>query len=538
MKQTVLAVLVCLLGLPVGLLAQARNELRFYLHSDPRTFDPLLVTDESSDTISFLTTGRLVCMNRETQALEPELATSWKTSRDGRTITFKLRDRVFYSDGSRFDAQDVAATIKRMMDPNTHSPFADIFGAGTLTAKVVSPLEVEIISSVPVAGFDRIFDQIAIVSSRSPLKEKASLGPYFIADYKPGSFIYLKRNPNYWKKDSAGRQLPYIDGIRLEIQANRDIEALHFLRGEIDLINSLDPEHYDQIAQSAPATVHDAGPSLDSEQIWFNQVANAPIPPYKRAWFRSTNFRRAIAFAINKQDLARVAFGSHAQPAVGPVSPANKFWFNRNLPPAKYDVNAAMKLLQQDRFRLEGGTLRDAGGNPVEFSIITNAGNKYRERMATMIQQDLSKIGIKVNVVTLDFPSLIERITETFNYEAALLGNINAGLDPNEVMNMWLSSGESHQWNPREKSPETPWEAEIDKLMKAQSISTNPAQRKKYFDRVQEIVVQQEPFIYLVNRDALSAISPSVIGAHPVVLRPETFWNIEHLRLSANARGK
>ncbi len=538
MNRIVPAVLVCLLVLPLGLLAQARDVLRFYLHSDPTTFDPLLVTDESSDTISFLTTGRLVCMNRETQVLEPELATSWKTSHDGRTITFKLRDHVFYSDGSRFDAEDVAATIKRMMDPNTHSPFADIFGAGTLTAKVVSSLEVKIISSVPVAGFDRIFDQIAIVSSRSPLKEKAALGPFFIADYKPGSFVYLKRNPNYWKKDSAGRHLPYLDGIRLEIQENRDIEALHFLRSEIDLINSLDPEHYDQIARSAPASVHDAGPSLDSEQMWFNQVANAPIPPYKRAWFRSTNFRRAIAFAINKQDLARIVFGSHAQPAVGPVSPANKFWFNRNLPPVKYDVNAAMKLLQQDGVRLEGGTLRDAGGNAVEFSIITNAGNKYRERMATMIQQDLSKIGIKVNVVTLDFPSLIERITEKFNYEAVLLGNINAGLDPNEVMNMWLSSGESHQWNPREKSPKTPWEAEIDKLMKAQSVSTNPAQRKKYFDRVQEIVVQQEPFIYLVNRDALSAISPSVIGAHPVVLRPETFWNIEYLRLGENAREK
>jgi len=538
MKRTALAVLVCLFALPFGLLAQTRNELRFYLHSEPRTFDPLLVTDESSDTIAYLTTGRLVHVNRATQALEPELATAWKVSRDGRVIMFKLRDRVFYSDGSRFDAQDVAATIKRMMDPNTHSPFADIFGAGTLTAKVVSPLEVKIISSVPVANFDRIFDQIAIVSSRSPLKERAALGPFFIADYKPGSFVYLKRNPNYWKKDDAGRQLPYLDGIRLEIQSNRDIEALHFLRGEIDLINSLDSEHYDQIAQRAPGSVHDAGPSLDSEQMWFNQVANAPIPPYKRTWFRSTNFRRAIAFAINKQDLARVAFGSYAQPAVGPISPANKFWFNRNLPPAKYDVAAALKLLRQDRFRLEGGTLRDADGNSVEFSIITNAGNKYRERMATMIQQDLSKLGIKVNVVTLDFPSLIERITEKFNYEAALLGNINVGLDPNEQMNMWLSSGESHQWNPREKSPETAWEAEIDRLMKAQSISTNPVHCKKYFDRVQEIVVQQEPFIYLVNRDALSAVSPSVIGAHPVVLRPETFWNIEHLRLSANAREK
>ena len=76
---------------------------------------------------------------------------------------------------------------------------------------------------------------------------------------------------------------------------------------------------------------------------------------------------------------------------------------------------------------MENGTLNDKDGNAVEFSIITNAGNKQRERMATMIQEDLQKIGIKVNVVTLDFPSLIERMTQTFNYEAILLGLRNVG---------------------------------------------------------------------------------------------------------------
>jgi peptide/nickel transport system substrate-binding protein len=107
------------------------------------------------------------------------------------------------------------------------------------------------------------------------------------------------------------------------------------------------------------------------------------------------------------------------------------------------------------------------------FSIITNAGNKTREQMAVLIQEDLQKIGVHVNVVTLDFPSLIERMTQSFDYEAIILGLTNVDLDPNGEMNVWLSSSENHQWNPQQKTPETAWEAEIDRLMRAQASSTD-----------------------------------------------------------------
>ena len=192
-----------------------------------------------------------------------------------------------------------------------------------------------------------------------------------------------------------------------------------------------------------------------------------------------------------------------------------------------------MKALQSDGFRLENGALKDKDGNEVVFSIITNAGNKTRERMAVLIQDDLQKIGIHVNVVTLDFPSLIERMTQSFDYEAILLGLTNVDLDPNGEMNVWLSSSENHQWNPQQKTPETPWEAEIDRLMRAQASSTDLKKRKEAFDRVQEIVVEQEPFIFLVNKNALSAVSVRVHGAAPVILSPQTFWNAERLTVSA-----
>jgi len=526
--------LVIVLLVAASCLAQS-GELRFCLRSEPKTFNPLLVADDASETIRYMTGGVLIRVNRLTQVPEPELATAWKLSKDGRTITFTLRDNVFFSDGTPFTAEDVATTIRQLMDPNLHSPTGDAFrsGPGAVSVQVQAPNRVMVTFPAAVAGLDRQFDQVAIMSAKSPKKEMAALGPFYVADYKAGSYVLLKRNPNYWKKDANGQPLPYLQGVRLDIQSNRDIEALRFKRGEIDLINSIDAEYYDRLGEASPALVRDAGPSLDSEQMWFNEGAKSPVAAYKMAWFRSQNFRRAVSEAINRDDLARVAFSSHAKPAMGPVSPANRVWFNSNLKPIAYNTASALQRLQQDGFRMDKNVLRDKDGHEVEFAIITNSGNKYRERMATMIQQDLGKIGIKVNVVTLDFPSLIERMTESFNYEAVLLGLTNVDLDPNTQMNVWLSSGDNHQWNPQQKSPETFWEAEIDKLMRQQASSVDPRVRKAAFDRVQQIVADQVPFIYLVNKNALSAISTSLHGEVPVVLRPQTYWNIERLTLNS-----
>jgi len=515
--------------------AQSGGELRFCLRSEPKTLNPLLMSDDSSETIRYLTGGVLLRVNRLTQDLEPELATAWKLTNAGKTITFKLRENLHFSDGTTFSADDVAYTIQQLMDPALHSPTGDAFrsGEGKVQTQALANNRIAITFSAPIAGLDKLFDQVAIISAKSPQKEMAVLGPYYVAENKAGAYLILKRNPNYWKRDSTGRPLPYIDSIRLDIQQNRDIEMLRLVRGEIDFINSLDAEYFDRVMSENPTMAHDAGASLDAEFMWVNQVPSSPLPSYKKTWFTSTNFRRGISEAINRDDLARIAFRGRARPAVGPISPANKFWFNSKLQPHPFDQKSALQRLSLDGFHLQNGVLRDREGHVVEFSIITNSGNKYRERMATMIQQDLTAIGIKLNVVTLDFPSLIERMTRTFDYEACLLGLVNNELDPNSQMNVWLSSAENHQWNPSQKTPATPWEAEIDKLMRAQASTLNAAKRKEFVDKVQQIAWEQEPFIYLVNKNALSAVSPSLHNAHPVVLRPQVYWNIDQLSLGA-----
>ena len=525
--------LLAFLVLPCTLHAQAGGELHFCLHGEPKTFNPVLVDDEASENIRYLTGGVLIRLNRQSQALEPALATSWKISNDRRTITFHLRKNVHFSDGTPFTSQDVAYTMKLLLDPQTHSPTGDAFRSGEGTIDVRTPsTDIAIVTfPAPIAGLERQFDQVAILSEHSPKKEMAVLGPYFVSEYKAGSYVLLRKNPNYWKHDAHGIALPYVDSIRLDIQRNRDIELLRFRRGELQLINSLDAEKFGHLQHDNPAVARDAGTGMDAEEVWFNQVATSPLPKYKKAWFRTTEFRQAISVAINRADLCRIVYGGLAKPAFGPVSPANHFWFDSALKEPKYDPQSALRLLARSGFRYENEMLKDSAGNRVEFSIVTSSGNAAREKMATMIQEDLSQVGIKVNVVTLDFPSLIERITRTFDYEACLLGLVNTDLDPNGVMTVWLSSGENHQWNPNQKTPTTAWEAEIDKLMREQASAANEKVRKAKFDRVQEIVAEQQPFIYLINKDVLVAVSPSVVGSAPVVLNPQAFWNIETLRL-------
>ena len=519
--------------------AQAASELRFCLRSEPKTFDPLLVEDGSSETVRYLTGGVLIRVNRKTQQATPELAASWRIDTAGRRIRFSLRPNVKFSDGTPFSAEDVAFTLRRLMDPATHSPSADAFRSSDIPPQisVSGPLAVSILFGAPVAGLERLFDQVPILSAKSPQKIAAVLGPYVVAAHKPGAEILLARNPNYWKVDAAGVRLPYIDTIRLEIQQNRDIELVKFRRGEIDLINSLDPDTFDQLSKEAPHAAIDGGASLESEMMWFNQVPTAPLPAYKRGWFQSTAFRLAVSEANNRADLCRIVYRGHARPAEGPVSSANKFWFNAALKPHPYDVASARRRLEGEGFRLRGGVLYDSGGHAVEFSIITNGGNRNRERIASMLQQDLQAIGIHLNVATLDFPSLIERITRTFDYESCLLGLTNLDLDPDGQMNVWLSSAANHQWNPNQKQPATPWEAEIDKLMRTQAGDMRPEVRKRSFDRVQQIVSEEAPFLYLVTKNSLTAISPAVQNASPVVLTPQAFWNIEELRKSQPAAG-
>src|SRR5258708_1053102 len=164
--RAIAAAVPCLGFLLTRGLAQAGGELRFCLRAEPKTFNPLKVEEDASGAIRYLTGGVLVRVNRQTQDLEPELAQSWKVSKDGRQISFRLRSGISFSDGTAFTAEDVAYTVQQLMDPALHSPTGDAFrsGPGNVETKVISPTQISIRFPAPVAGLERFFDGVAILS--------------------------------------------------------------------------------------------------------------------------------------------------------------------------------------------------------------------------------------------------------------------------------------------------------------------------------------------------------------------------------------
>ncbi len=511
--------------------AQFGGELTFALRGEPKNLDPFEAVDEPSELVRYLTKAPLIRINRKTQQLEGQLAESWKVSPDGRRVDFVLRAGVKFSDGSAFDAEDVAYTFKRLMAMENASPIADALRTqkGPATVEVRDSRRVSLIFPQPIAGVERLFDPVPILASEG----SATLGPFVRSEYKPGQHVLLKRNPYYWKKDASGKSLPYLDSVRLQIQKNPQLEQLRFRRGQYHLMNGLEPDAFARLAKSDPDQVRDAGPSLDVEFLWFNQTPTAPIEPFRRAWFESKEFRRAVSMAIKREDLVRVAYQGYATPALGPISPANRYWFNPALRDNTGSPARAAELLRGAGFTRSGDQLLGPKGHSVEFSLVTNAGNKTRERIASMIQQDLAALGVKLNIVALDFQSLIERIVQSYNYEACLLGFVNVDLDPNAQQGVWLSSGRNHAWNPAQDSPTTEWEARIDELILAQASTTDPEARRESFHEVQRIVQEQSPIVYLAHKNALSAVSPQVRNVDPGVLWPHLIWNIEELFLGS-----
>jgi peptide/nickel transport system substrate-binding protein len=508
------------------------GELAWTIGYDPKTFDPAKVDDQESELVRYLTAGVLLRFNRSTQKVDPQLAESWSLSPDGKTLVFKLRRGLQFSDGSSLTAKDAAWSIRRVLLPATGAPVAEEFlSPGGVSVETPDDHTVIVHLSKRVIGIGKVFDEIAIEPADRASEGRITSGPFVVADYRRSQYVRLRRNPHYQGHDSSGAALPYASGIRLDVIDNHEQEIRLFERGEYDMIDSLPPDYFGLLQQKMPAAVRDLGPSLNTEQMWFNQSPASPLPAWEKSWFQSQVFRVAVSQAIHRADLARIAYEGHATPAYSFISPANGVWYNRTISTPREDVNAAKAALAAAGFRLHGATLEDAAGHPVSFSILTNAGNAARLKMATLIQQDLKSLGIQVTVVALDFPALIERLMHTQDYEACLLGLENVDPNPNAMMNVWLSSSPNHQWNPSEKTPATAWEAEIDRDMNLQAGSLKPAERKQAVDRVQQIVAEQQPFIYLVYPNALFAVSPRLEGVRPAVLEPGLVWNVESLRL-------
>jgi peptide/nickel transport system substrate-binding protein len=501
----------------------------------------------------------LIHINRATHLTEPALAKSWKVSADGLQYTLTLRKGLQFSDGQPLDADDVLFTFRVYLDENVHATQRDqlIVGGKPIVARKVDAQTMVFQLAKTYGSGERLFDGLAILPRHllekpytdgklsqawmlaTPANQWAGLGPFRLKDYIAGQRLVLERNPYYWKKDAKGNRLPYLDELVFLFVSNADAQVLRFQSGETDLISRLGAENFLALSrQQRGFTMSDAGPGLEYNFLFFN--LNEPgekTPPdlaQKMKWFHEVKFRQAISAAIDREAIVRLVYQGRGAALWGPVTPGNRRWANASLPHPARSPDRARALLKEAGFHWTTGpngesVLVDSDAKPVEFSILTSSSNNDRTKMATLIQDDLKQLGMRVQVVPMEFRSLINRVTQTKEYEACVFGLVSGDADPTPDLNVWLSNGGTHLWNPSQIHPATAWEAEIDKLMEEQLVAPSYEQRKKAFDRVQQILADNQPMIFLASPDILVGAKNSIGNFHPAVLEPYVLWNVEQL---------
>ncbi len=525
--------------------------------SEPKTLNPVIATDAASREVIGRLMADLIDINRGTQQTEPGLASSWKVSRDGRVYTLKLRKGIRFSDGQPFDADDVVFSFSVYLDEKVGSPQRDllIIHGKPITVIKVDEYTVQFLLPGPYAAAERLFDGLAILprhilekeyrkgnfaqawTVNTPPSQMVGLGPFRLKECIAGQRLVLERNPYYWKVDQQARRLPYLDELVFVPVGTEDAQVMRFEAGETDIINRLSAENYKLLSRERGrrnSQLADMGPSLEYNFLVFNQndISGKKLDEVilRQSWFRDLKFRQAISTAVDRDAIVRLVYEGMGAPLWGNVPPANKLWVNKAIPHPARSIDTARQLLRSAGYTWNAsGQLLDSKGRAVEFSIITSSSNTQRMKMATLVQDDLSHLGMRVHVVPLDFRALLDRIFQTFNYDAAIMGLGGGDADPNPEMNVWLSSGSSHLWNLAEAKPATDWEREIDQLMQQQMITLNYEKRKQLYDRVQALIAQNLPFVFLATPDILAGADARVGNFHPAVLDPYTLWNADEL---------
>lgn len=478
-------------------------------------------------------------------------------------ITFWLREGIKWSDGQPFTADDFVFTVNDVYaNPKIPSSTQDVIkdSQGRLPkAEKVDNYTVRIIYEEPfrlavryIGGLyiwpkhiaeqwvkDGTFQQKWTVEAINN-KELVGLGPFIPVEYVPDQYVRSVRNPNYWKKDSNGNQLPYLDEFVTKILPDLNAIKLAFENGEID-IYGVTAQFYPEIKAKAKEknwVVGTGGPTYGTTFITFNWNHDDPV---KRSWFRNEYFRKAVAYSMDKEAMIDTLLAGLGVAQWGPVAVLSPYYNEDVLRKYPYDLDYARMMLQLGGFSWDkNGNLIDANGNKVEFILSTNAGNIVREGMCNIIRDALGKLGIKVTFVPLDFNLLVQKMLNTTDWEAIVIG-LTGSDEPQGGRNVWAQKGTLHFWNfhpdaapGKQIKPEIyeapDWELEIERIF-AENIRILD-QKKVYemFSRFQELVSEHLPLIYTVQQRYLYAhkadlniIDPNAFGGMLWTL-PWIYW--------------
>ena len=521
--------------------------------AEPGSFNRFVTARAGEELVTLLTHATLVRVNRVTGDLEPRLAREWTESPDGLTWTLKLREDVKFSDGQPFTSADVLFTFQVLGDARAESVLAPAIRVGDtpVTCRAMDATTIAItlpaphgpglamLDSIPILPRHRLLAVLeagtfrAAWSATTPPAEIAGLGPFMIESYAPGQSLALVRNPHFWGRDAQGRALPYLDRLDLRFVADQNAELLQVQSGAADVttgaLRAEDLATLRPLEQSGAIQLVTVGVGINTDALWFNLTPGAKTAR-TRPWLQRAELRRAISHAIDRQAIINQVHLGAAEPVWGPVTPGHGPWHLPDLPRTEHDAARAASLLAAIGLsdRNGDGMREDARGAAARFTLVTQKGHSARERTAAMLQEQLRRVGLAVDVVTLDAGTLYSQYVAG-EYEAMFFGVESNTRDPAANVEFWRSSGGFHFWNPKQPTPATPWETQIDNLMRQQATTRDPVARRALFADVQRAYAAELPMIHVAAPRVTLAISTRVRGATPAVLQPPVLWNAEVL---------
>jgi peptide/nickel transport system substrate-binding protein len=471
---------------------------------DASNLIPLLASDKPSHDIAGLIYNGLIKYDKDMNIIG-DLAESWRVSPNGLIITFKLRKGVKWHDGHPFTAADVLYTYQVTVDPKTPTAYAGDF-LKVKKAEVLNDYSFRVTYDKPFApaliswGSSILPKHLLTgkdITKSSLSRQPIGTGPYKFKEWLAGQKIVLVANHDYFE----GR--PYIDGYITRIIPDMATLFLELRAQGVDFSDTLSPLQYTRQTEN---------------NLFRNNFIKYRYQAFKYTYlgynlknplFFDKRVRQALSYAINKEEIIRGVLLGLGKPATGPYKPGT--WaYNDNVKKYNYNPQKSRELLKEAGWqKVNSDGILEKDGKPFVFEIVTNQGNETRQKCAEIIQRQLAEVGIKVKIRILEWASLVNDFINKRHFDTVIMG-WTITLDP-DAYDVWHSSKTA----PEELNFISYRNPEVDEMLEKGRSTFNQQERKKYYDRFQEILAEDQPYTFLYVPDELIIINNRFRGIEP-----------------------
>jgi peptide/nickel transport system substrate-binding protein len=474
---------------------------------EPNNLLPVLSSDSASSDINRLVYNGLVRYDKNL-LLEGDLAESWEISADQLTITFHLRRNVSWHDGTPFTSADVLFTYQMYINPDVPTSYAEDF-LQVAKAEALDPQTFRVTYKKPYApGLEswgtaihprHLLENEVIgkTITKSPLtRSPIGTGPYKFSKWDAGEKVELLANPDYFEGQ------PYIHRVVYRVIPDTSTQFLELQSGDLDFMGLTPIQYKTQTDTPAFERSFNKYQYLSFSYTYLGYNLTRPL-------FRDKRVRQAITYAINKQELIDGVLLGLGRAATGPYKP-DTWVYNAGV--KRYDFNPAKSrelLAEAGWTDSNGDGVLDRDGERLAFTIVTNQGNDLRAKTAEIIQRRLKEVGIVVEIRVVEWATFLKEFIFTGNFDATILG-WSGGPEPDQY-NIWHSSKTA----PRELNFIKFKNEEVDELLEKGRRTFDRAERKKIYDRFQEILAEEQPYTFLYVGEALPAVAKRFRGIEP-----------------------